>query len=533
MTIFFALLPIAVAVLLMTLFRMLPGKALVAALLMTVLFALFYWQMPARTVGAAAIQGGIKSLDIILIIFGAILLLNVLKKSGALEPIKRSFSAISPDRRIQVLIIAWLFSNFIEGAAGFGAAPALAAPLLVGLGFPVVPALMVSLVCNTLAVPFGAVGTPVVTLFAALPKVEDPATFQSAVLSQLTDLSLYAGSFLPFIAVSFMILLSKTPNKWRSIVEIFPLALISGALFFIPWKITAVCFGPELPSILGAAIALPLLIVILKTRLLTPKNIWDFTPQEKESSTQRQDGAIECAMPLWKAWLPYGAIAILLVLTRLPDLPVKNFIQSIPAIKLSAIFGVTGTSVRLAPGANPGVFPFFVVSIVAAFFYRFRFREIGEVIGNSAKQIAMAAIAIAASFAIVQVMIFSSCNPAGLPGMLTAIAAGIAALVGKYYFVAAPVIGAFGTFFSGSCTVSNLLFGSLQMDTAHLLGLSETRALALQTLGGGLGSMLRLSGIVAACATVNASGKEGKLLLLNLIPCGVMILLTLLCLQFL
>ena len=129
-----------------------------------------------------------------------------------------------------------------------------------------------------------------------------------------------------------------------------------------------------------------------------------------------------------------------------------------------------------------------------------------------------ASIAIAASFAIVQIMIHSSGNVAGIPGMLTVIAVAAADTLGKAYLIASPVIGAMGTFFAGSCTVSNILFGSIQFDTAHISGLSEEVAVALQNIGGGIGSMIRISGVVATCATVNASGKEGKIILINTIP---------------
>ena len=151
-----------------------------------------------------------------------------------------------------------------------------------------------------------------------------------------------------------------------------------------------------------------------------------------------------------------------------------------------------------------------------------------QVAGNSGKQVLQAAIAIAVSFSIVQIMIFSNEQPEGIPGMLNVIATAAAECLGRAYIFAAPFIGVLGTFFSGSCTVSNILFGSIQFDSAIRAGLPADMITALQNIGGGIGSMIRISGVVATCATVNAAGKEGKILCLNCIPVAVMVLLALL-----
>lgn len=532
-----ALLPIVLALVLMTRFRVSPGKALPVSLLLTAVFGFFLWKMPPVQIGAATLLGILKAIDIVLIVYGAILLLNILHRSGAVHTINRTFAYLSKDRRIQAIIIAWLFSNFIEGAAGFGAAPALAAPLLVGLGFPVIPALMVSLVCNTLAVPFGAVGTPVLTISSSLrPSLEqfgmNPADFSTQMISALTSVSALSGAFLPFVAVAFMILLSGDKNKFRSIAEIFPFALFAGAAYVIPWKLAAVWFGPELPSILGSAVALPVVIGVLKTGLLTPKRVWEFPEQTEQAETVRTADSADF-MPQRKAWLPYAMIALLLVLTRLPFLPFKSWLAACSTVRLPELFGVQGTAFVWPVLVNPGVFPFLAVAVLAAFSYGISGKELGQLFRSSEKQVRLSALAIAASFALVQIMIFSGRNPAGLPGMLTVIAQGAADTLGRAYFYAAPVIGVFGTFFSGSCTVSNILFGTLQFNTAHLLHLPEAMVAALQNVGGGLGSMIRISGVVAACATVNAAGKEGKLILLNCIPAAVMVALTLIAAEIL
>jgi lactate permease len=139
----------------------------------------------------------------------------------------------------------------------------------------------------------------------------------------------------------------------------------------------------------------------------------------------------------------------------------------------------------------------------------------------------MAALAIIASMVMVQVMIFSWFNPAGLPGMLNCVAQGCVDGLGRYFLWMSPFLGVLGTFVAGSCTVSNILFAPLQFDTAQLLGLPEAVTVALQNVGGGLGSMIRISGVIAACATVNLKGQEGRIMFLNMLPTLVLGLLAL------
>ena len=253
-----ALLPIFAALFLMSKFKVSPPVSLLLALAGTAVLGCGVWGMRVLYVTEVALLGALKSLDIILIIYGAILLLNILQRTGALESINRSFSQISEDRRIQLIVIAWLFSGFIEGAAGFGAAAALAAPLLAGLGFPAFAAVAVSLICNTMPVTFGAVGTPVLTVGSALSgnleKAGVPvAEFMKEVVTESAGIFAISGTFIPLIAVAFLVLSSSKEKvrRMRSILEIVPFCLFSGAAYTVPWYLTARFLGPELPSMLG------------------------------------------------------------------------------------------------------------------------------------------------------------------------------------------------------------------------------------------------------------------------------------------
>lgn len=531
-----ALTPIIAAMILMGALRVSPPVSLSAALVGSALLGFFVWGMPADLIAGASVLGALKALDIILIIFGAILLLNVLEKSGALEVINGSFSKISSDRRIQTVILAWLFSGFIEGAAGFGAAAALTAPLLVGLGFPAVAAVAVALICNSMPVPFGAAGTPAITVGKTLSEALSVAGieqsgFMAQVVEQTAGIFASSGTFLPLIAVAFLVLTTSRERRFLSILEITPFCLFSGLAFTVPWYLTARFLGPELPSMLGVVAGLPIVILSVRTGFLIPKKVWRFENDGNAEISPVAPPANVAQPPVpaqrisvVKAWLPYAAIAAILVLTRLEFLPFREMLSSFGHIVVEK--GFLPAKFDWAFFNNPGVIPFFPVAVVSGLCFGLRFREIFGVCRASEKQIRSAAIAIIASVAMVQIMVFSGRGSGDMPEMLTAIAQAAATLAGSAFPVISPLIGALGTFFSGSCTVSSILFVSIQFDTAKLLALPQETLVALQLVGGGIGSIVRISGVIAACATVNAGGKEGRLMALGCIPVVILALLS-------
>ena len=524
-----ALLPIITALILMCKFKVSPGKAMLTALAMTMLFAFTIWKVSLGAIMSAIILGTFKSLDIIMIIAGAVLLLNVLRESGAITSINHVFSGISSDRRIQVIVIAWLFSGFVEGASGFGAAPALAAPLLVGLGFPPLIAVAVALICNTLPVPFGAVGIPAQTSVTCIVERlttidQTPEGFSVEMLDKMTLISGISGLFIPLTAIAFMVICSGKERKLRSIVEIIPLALLSAAVYIIPWRITALELGMELPSMIGCLVGLPIILFFIKYRILVPKYVWEF-PGDQENKLPASINDLPLKISPFKAILPYLIMAVSLIILRIPGLPFQDWISSVK-ITLPETFGVANSGSSWKILNNPGLLPIIPIAVISAFCWKFTGKKMLDTTKKTLIQISISALAIAASTAVVQIMIASSSNTVALPGMLDCVAQSCAAAMGKAFVVISPFIGIFGTFFAGSCTVSNILFAPLQFDTARMLDLSPALTVALQNIGGGLGSMIRISGVIAACATVNAVGKEGKIILMNLIPAIFMAILT-------
>ncbi|MEM1121616.1 MAG: L-lactate permease, partial [Bacteroidota bacterium] len=361
-----AVLPILAAAIMMVGFRMPAKVAMPVVFVLAAIVAYFAWELPLMDIIASTIQGWFITFDILFIIFGAIFLLNVLKYSGAVGVIRQGFTDISPDRRVQVVIITWLFGSFIEGAAGFGTPAAIVAPLLVALGFPALAAVMLGMMVQSTAVTFGAVGTPV--LVGIKSGLENPALTQQLASEGLTfadyiqaitvQVGLFhaiAGVVMPLFMVSMMTRFFGKNNSWKEGLAIFPLALFGGVAFVLPYYCTARFLGPEFPSLIGALMGLAVVTLVAKKGWLLPKDNWDFPPKaewEKDWLGQLEI-KVEKVHPktapsLFNAWFPYLLVAILLVISRLPQLPVKSFLTSIK-FSWASILGtdITGTTAPL------------------------------------------------------------------------------------------------------------------------------------------------------------------------------------------
>lgn len=330
------------------------------------LLAAFVWKMPLNWIAGATAAGALEAFNILLIVFGAILLMNTLKNSGAIRTIKGTFYGISPDRRIQAIIVAFLFGAFIEGAAGFGTPAALAGPLMVSLGFPPLAAVMLALIGNSTPVSFGAVGTPF--LGGAVRTLDSPAVREAVaqygwtwdIFVQRLALCVSSGhaligTFMPFAIVLIMVRLFGERKSFREALPVLPFAIFAGLSFTVPYVLIAVFVGAELPSMLGALIALAITVPAAKSGFLMPTAVWDFAERrhwgadwigsmEMDPSTGPESGSAsrpgKKALSPIMAWLPYILVALLLVATRVPAIGLKAIVTS-PSVTLSwkGIFG--------------------------------------------------------------------------------------------------------------------------------------------------------------------------------------------------
>ncbi len=515
-----AFLPILVTVMLMTVFNRPAKQALFLSWLLASIIGIFVWKMRPVVAAACTIYGFLSAIEVLLVIFGAILIMNTLKRSGAMASINCGFTRLSSDRRIQAIIIGFLFGSFIEGAAGFGTPAALAAPLLVSLGFPPVCAATVALIFDSTAVSFGAVGTPVSAALTQLGTSVDSA-FANRLSFWVALPHGIVGLIIPLMGVFVLVRVFGKAHSLRPIRDIIPFALFSGLSFCVPYVIFAAVFGYEFPALLAALVGLSVTVLAARKGFLVPKRVWTFSEGENK---MRPSGG-EMSMPLLKAWTPYLLIAVILVLTRLPALGIKDIINTnarFPFVfSLHNLFGVEQLDFSLKWANIPGVLPFIPVAIVTFFLHKMPMEEIKGAWIDTFRQIRSAAVAVLFGVALVQILKYSDINESGMHSMLVVMAE-LLSRTGKTLFVfLSPLIGILGSFISGSNAVSNLLFTNLQFETAQTLGLSSVLVVAMQVIGGAIGNIICVNNVVAVCATVGITRAEGKIIKTNLIPTAI------------
>ncbi|PIX11255.1 MAG: L-lactate permease, partial [Flavobacteriaceae bacterium CG_4_8_14_3_um_filter_31_8] len=452
-----AFLPILLTILLMAGFNWGAKKALPIALLFAIAIAFFQWDMDIGHILGYTFFGFLKAIDILIIIFGAILILNTLKLSGAMATINKGFSGITEDRRIQAIIIGFMFGAFIEGAAGFGTPAALAAPLLVGLGFPPLAAALIALIYNSVPVTFGAVGTPI---FGAMSTLEsnitasalNTETFKLALTQWIAIPNAIAGVFIPLLGIAIMTRFFGKEKSIKPALEVAPFAIFAGLAFMVPYVLIAIYFGPELPSLVGAFIGLGIVVFAAKRGFLVPKTKWDF-PQESTWPdlwrSKIDTGATgKSKMSLLKAWSPYFLIAIILVITRIPAFGLKQFLSDL-TLSINNVAEIEGLNYNLKWAYLPGTIPFVLVAIITHFIHKMSINDVRKAWKLTLKQISGAAIALFAGVGMVQLMLNSNVNASGMDSMLTTMATATANFSGNAYPFFATIIGILGSFMSG------------------------------------------------------------------------------------
>ena len=531
MTALLSFLPILAVCVLLVGFRLPASRAMPVSYLVAAGLALFVWQVPGVQVAAASIKGLSLTLRLLFIIFGAILLLNTLKHSGALAVIRNGFTNISADRRVQVIIIAWLFGAFIEGAAGFGTPAAVTVPLMVGLGFPAMAAVVAGMIIQSTPVSFGAVGTPIlVGINKGLAGDESVKAavremgfgqwdgFLAFVGFKVALLHAIVGMLIPLLLVVFMTRFFGKNKSAREGLAVWPFALFASFALTVPYVLVAGFLGPEFPSLLGALIGLAIVVPVAKRGWLMPKGEpWDFPPRteweagwtgEVEIDLKSGQAGEPPKVGVFTAWLPYLLLAGLLVLTRLEALPLKAWLRSIQ-LKWD-VFG-TGIFVDETPLYLPGTV-FIVVSLIAVALHRMNGPGVVAAWGESLKTTAKASVALVFTVPMVQVFLNTDGGLAGYEKMPIALANGVAGLAGGAYPLLAPALGGFGAFVAGSNTISNMMFSLFQFEVAVKIGIDATWMVALQAVGGAAGNVICVHNVVAASAVVGLTGREGDVI---------------------
>jgi lactate permease len=534
-----AVIPILIIFVLMAGFRWPATRAMPLAFLVTLGLAWFVWGTYPNWIAAASVNGVVIAFKILLIVFGALALLFTLRESGAIAVINQGFTNISPDKRVQAIIICWFFGSFIEGAAGFGTPAALAAPLLLSLGFPALAAVMVALIANSTAVSFGAVGTP--TLIGVgtslnLPEIEQALLDQGITYEQfIHQVGVWSSiqHFIPGMLVPLLlvVMLTRFFGENKSIREglaVWPYALFAGLCFLVPYIGVAILLGPEFPTVAGGLIGLMIIIPATKAGFLVPKKEWDFPDRSKWEPTwvgsiQMNAPQVKTNISLAKAWLPYGIIAAILIITRVRTLPINAWVTSVK-IEMPNLFG-TRVTTDFDPFYNPGLVPFVLVALFCILIFGMNRQQVGAAWNEAFQRIKGPAIALVFAVPMVRLMMQSGNNPGDVISMPIAMARFMAGVFNEAWPLASPFVGALGSFIAGSNAVSNMLFSLFQYSIAEQIEVSRTLIVSLQNMSGALGNMIGVHNIIAACATVGLVGVEGILLKRNLIP--VLILCTL------
>ncbi|MBR8831445.1 MAG: L-lactate permease [Chroococcopsis gigantea SAG 12.99] len=534
-----ALLPMLTAFLLLVVANRPAAQSMPVAYLVTVIIAVSIWKVPFLQVAASTVEGLITTLEILYIVFGAILLLNTLQESGAINKIRQGLLGITGDRRIQVIIIAWLFGSFIEGASGFGTPAVICVPLLVALGFPAMAAVMAALIIQTTPSAFGAVGTPIlIGVNSGLDGVEAVAReldklglnfpdYLDTIAAKTGIIQGIIGLFIPLLLVTMLTAHFGERKSWREGLEVGAFSLFAGAAFAIPYTLTAWFLGPAFPSLFGGLLGLAIVITAIKKRFLIPARVWDFPnrsqwPDFWQGNFTAEISSNPSSMTGLIAWIPYILLGVFLVLSRLRFLPFRQWLQSV-TIQFANIFG-TEVSISTQPLFLPGTI-FILVVLVTFFLHRMERKQLKRALEEALGKLLATALAIGAAVPMAKVFINSGVNETGLASMPLTLAAGASSLLGGVWPFFAPVIGLAGSFIAGSVTVSNMMFSLFQFGVAGKIDASSSLILALQIVGAAAGNMIAVSNIVPAVATVGLIGREGMLLKMLLLPVSLYLLL--------
>ncbi|RBP68251.1 lactate permease [Alkalibaculum bacchi] len=484
-----ALLPILCVLVCLAILKIKAYKATILSMAIAFVLSVTVWNMPVNFARQAVVEGVITAMwPIIWVIIAAIFTYNITVKTGAMGTINKTLSNISPDQRIQVLILAFAFGGFLEASAGFGTAVAIPASLLAGMGFNPVFAAVICLIANTVPVAFGGIGIPVITL----------AEVTGLSLEQLSAYTAFQLFF--FIIVLPFVLVLVLTKSFKTLKDVFGVCLISGLIFAVLQTLVAIYVGPELAAIVGSLGSL--LAIILYVRVFPVKNVWRF-PDEREIAAGVSEAEVITGKQQLKSWAPYIALFVLIMSVNL--IPALKPLHNI-ASKVQLYFGPGGKPVSLQWLTTPGTL-MFLSAVIGGLIQGKQGRKIHDLVETfiaSIKQLIPTIVVVSSIVAMAKLM--------GYSGMVSVIAVSIATIAGSAYPLIAPLIGALGTFVTGSDTSSNILFGALQTQTALQIGANPAWLAAANTVGASAGKMISPQSIAIAASATSLVGKEGKIL---------------------
>jgi lactate permease len=501
----FAALPIAFLIVAMTKPNPVPSAlAFLIGAALAFATGLLYFGNPFPLLAAAVVAGLLEAITPISIVCGAILFFVAMEKSGSMAVLKEWLRGISPNPAAQIMIVGWAFMFLIEGASGFGTPAALAAPLLVGLGFPVLPVAVLCLVFNTTATPMGAVGTPLWFGFGGLglsPGELLEISREAAILQSVV------AFVVPVLALRFLL-------PWKTILRNLLFILLSIASCTLPFALVAAA-NYEFPSVVGGLAGLGVTIFLARTGI----------GLEKSAPAPSSPRGPLISIPVLRAMVPLLATVGILLATRIPALGLRRLLTSTDgglevSLGLLGSFQISSSMVFqlrdiLGQGLDwayallyvPSLIPFFVTAALAVFVGSGGLPVFAESLRETGNRVKTPVLALLGALVFVKILMVGEERAA-----TQILGHALASAAGDSWIFFAPFLGALGSFFSGSATISNLTFGGIQASIAIESHLPKTVLLALQTSGAAMGNMICIHNIVAVCAVLGLRNAEGAIL---------------------
>jgi L-lactate transport len=472
-----------------------------SALLVTIVVTVLVYKMPISTSISAAALGVVNGLfPIGWIILAAVFLYNLMVESGQFEIVKSSISSISNDRRIQALLVAFCFSAFMEGSAGQGAPVVVAAAMLMGLGFPAMPAALICLVGNTPPVPYGPVGVP--TIMMGTVTGVNSLTVSGAIGIDMTILALVIPIFMVIVLAG-----------WRNLAGVFPAAIVAGVSYAIPSFFISRYVGPELPAVLSSAVSMLSLFVFMK--FWQPKRIWRFP---NDTAAAFDTGIKYTSGQVLKAWSPFIILIVMMIIWGLPQfkswvaqdlkwfilVPSWPFLDGIVYQMAPVVAAPTkyAASYRMDLFSAPGT-AMLLSSLISMAVLGISPSRAARVFGKTFNQLYRALITLASVIGIGILANYS--------GMSFTLGLACAFYTGLLFPIFSPVIGYVGVFLTGSVTSSAALFGKLQQVTAMQLGLNPMLTISASMFGSVIGKLISPQSIAVACAGTGMVGRESDI----------------------